>query len=114
MATIHLTERVLADGKPLLPGTYEVIITDERPTSGAGTPLESQRWVEFVQNRQLIARELAELFPVAERPVGTSGSSRTSAVVQRLRGDEFVRVVVSDGDARYLIHLPTGAASTEP
>jgi hypothetical protein len=25
--------------------------------------------------------------------------------VQRLKGDEFVRVAVNDADARYLIHL---------
>jgi hypothetical protein len=33
------------------------------------------------------------------------------AVVQKLRGGEFVRVAITDGGARYLIHLPTTSFS---
>ena len=73
MAEVRITERVLAGGKPLPTGTYEVIITDERPAGASGTPIESQRWVEFVQDRMVVAREIAEVSPAAERPVGTSG-----------------------------------------
>lgn len=109
MATVRITEPVLAEGKPLAPGTYEVIVTDEHPPLEAGTPSENQRWVEFVQNRRVIAREIAEVFPASEQAVvGTSGSHDARAVVQRLRGDEFLRIAVNDGGARYLIHLPTG------
>ena len=114
MAEVRITERVLASGKPLPPGTYEVIVTDERPASESGVPIENQRWVEFVQNKQVIAREIAELFTAADRPVGTSGASGASAVVQRLRGDEFLRIAVTDGGARYLVHLPLGPASAQP
>ena len=97
----------MADGKPLPGGTYDVIITDEHPAHEAGTPSENQRWVEFVQNKKVVAREIAEVLTAVERPVGTSGSgsSPARAVVQTLRGGEFVRVAVNAGGARYLIHL---------
>ena len=115
MAAVRISEPVLADGKPLAPGTYEVIVTDERPVVAEGaTPSENQRWVEFVQNRQIVGREIAEVFAAGDRPVGTSGSSSPSVVVQRLRGNEFVRIAVSDDGGRYLIHLPTGRGASEP
>ena len=113
MATVQITQPVLADGKPLAPGTYEVIVTDEHPPLEAGTPSEHQRWVEFVQDKRVIAREIAEVFPATELGVvGTSGSHGAHAVVQRLRGDEFLRIAISGAGARYLIHLPTG--QTQP
>jgi hypothetical protein len=115
MATVRIAQPVLADGKPLAPGTYEVIITDEHPPLDGGTPSENQRLVEFVQDKRIIATEIAEVFPVNEQGVvGTSGSDTARAVVQRLRGDEFVRIAVSDGGGRYLIHLPTGQGTTQP
>ena len=109
MAKVRITDRVLADGKPLTPGTYEVIITDERPALENGTPSENQRWVELVHDGQVVAREIAEVFPAAERPVGTSGTGSLAAAVQRLQGDEFVRIAVTAGGARFLVHLPMAA-----
>jgi hypothetical protein len=101
--TVTITQSVMADGKPLAAGKYEIWITDEQPGPGA------QRVVEFAQNGKVVAREIAEVFTAGERPVGTSGSTAGArASVQTLKGGEFVRVVVNDGDARYLIHLPTG------
>lgn len=111
MATVRIPAGVLADGKPLPAGTYEVIITDDHPAVAAGTPSENQRYVEFVQKGTVVAREIAEVFAAGERPVGTSGSSSARAVVQTLRGGEFVRVAVNAGGERFLIHLPAGPAS---
>jgi len=108
--TVTITQSVMADGKPLAPGKYEIWITDERPTTGAGAPSEGQRVVEFAQNGKVVTREIAEVSSVGARPVGTSGSTgRASALVQTLSGGEFVRVAITDGGDRYLIHLPTGA-----
>ena len=115
VATVTIAEPVKADGKPLAPGTYEVWILDDRPNlTGSGS--NAQRVVELHQNGQLVAKEVAEVFGATERPVGTSGTAGSpagKAVVQRLRGGEFVRVAISDGGARYLIHLPT-ASFSEP
>ena len=113
MATVRIPDGLMAEGKPLPAGIYELIITDERPAAEAGVPSENQRWVEFVQGGKVVAREIAEMFPDAERPVGTSGSNSAHAVVQPLRGGEFVRVAVNAGGARYLIHLAPSQASPQ-
>lgn len=116
MATVTITETVKADGKPLAPGTYEIWILDDRPDVGTGAPSNAQRVVEFYQNGKMVAREVAEVFAPGERPTGTSGSSASAAgkaVVQKLRGGEFLRVSINDASGLYLIHLPT-AAFSEP
>ncbi len=109
--TVRITQSVMADGKPLAPGTYEVWITDERPSTGAGTS-DAQRVVELAQNGQVVAREIAEVFPRAGRDtVGTSGSTGASrARVERLKEGDFVRISINESDGRYLIHLPTGSS----
>lgn len=116
VATVTITEQVKAGGQPLAPGTYEVWILDDRPDLQAGAPSNAQRVVELHQSGKMVAREVAEVFGSAERPVGTSGATRSGmgkASVQRLRGGEFLRISINDGGARYLIHLPT-AAFSEP
>jgi hypothetical protein len=125
VATFTIAEQVKAGGKPLAPGTYEVWILDESPDLGAGAPSNAQRVVELYQNGKMVAREVAEVFPATssedaakanEQPAGTSGTSARGlrrAAVEKLRGGEYVRVVINDAGARYLIHLPT-AAFSEP
>lgn len=108
--TVTISQQVMLDGKPLAPGTYEIYVTTERPTTGAGST-DAQRVVEFVRKGEVVGRTLAEVFPVVrEGAVGTSGgsSASTRATAQLLRGGEFLRVSFSDADGRYLIHLPTG------
>ena len=108
--TVTITQQVLADGKPLPPGTYEIWITDQRPDVGAGAPSENQRVVEFAQNGKVVARDVAEMFRAGEpQAVGTSGATGPArARVERLTGGEFVRVSVNEPGGRFLIHLPTG------
>lgn len=105
--TVRITQPALAGGQPLAPGMYELVITDERPLTPTGGPNESERYVDFVANGMVVAREIAEVFPASERPIGTSSTSGSPrAVVQMLKGGEFLRVAVNSTDARYLIHLP--------
>ena len=105
-ATVRITEAVMAGGMSLAPGTYEIVVNEERPTID-GVASDAQRTVDFLQNGRVVATEIAEMFPASERPVGTSGRSGSSrAVVQRLKGDEFVRIAMNGADARYLVHLP--------
>lgn len=112
VATVTISQPVTADGTPLAPGKYEVRILDERPTVN-GTSSETQRIVEFVQNGKTIARDVAEVFATAgpsasaSAAVGTSGPATQRAVVQTLKGGEFVRIVITDAANRFLIHLPT-------
>ena len=114
VATVTIAEPVKADGKPLAPGTYEVWILNEQPDLKAGAPSSAQRVVELHQNGKAVAREIAEVFTSAERPVGTSGTTGSrmgKAVVQKLQGGEFLRIAITDAGARYLIHLPTASFS---
>ena len=105
--TIRIPQAVLASGKPLDAGTYEVRVTDEHPVLANGTPNETQRWVEIVANGTVVAREIAEVAPAAEQPVGTSSASaRPRTVVQLLKGGDFLRISVSDANGRYLVYLP--------
>lgn len=107
MTTVRIAQPVLAAGQPLAPGTYELIVTDESPAGASAQPNESQRWVEFLRDGKVVAREIAEVFPHAETPVGTSSaSSAPRAVVQKLKADDFVRVSVNAPNARYLVYLP--------
>ena len=112
---VQIAQQVMADGKPLPAGTYELWITDERPDVKAGAPSENQRVVEFAQNGKVVAREIAEVFRRGERQVvGTSGSAGTSgARTEMLRGGEYLRVSINDPDGRFLIHLPTGSGSPQ-
>ena len=113
VATVRITEPVKADGKPLAPGTYEIWILDDQPNPGAGGS-NAQRVVELHQNGKVVATDVAEVFAPGERPVGTSGTTGTrmsKAVVQKLRGGEFLRIAINDASGRYLIHLPTTAFS---
>lgn len=112
VAKVQITHAVLADGKSLAPGAYEVWISDERPVVHNGIAVsENQRVVEIAQNGTVVAREIAEVFRRGEpQAVGTTGATGARARVDLLRGGEFVRIALNDSGARYLIHLPTGSA----
>jgi hypothetical protein len=107
VTTVRIAQPVTAGSTPLAPGRYEFIVTDESPAAASGHPNESQRWVEFVRDGMVVARDIAEVFPRAERPVGTSSASAAPrAVVEKLKADDFVRVSVNAVNARYLVYLP--------
>ena len=110
--SVRINQTLMASGKTLAPGTYQMRITDERPTTASGAPNESQRWVEFSANGAVVGRETAEVFAAGERAVGTSSASGTKAVVQLLKGGDFVRIAVNAGNARYLVHLATSSQAS--
>jgi hypothetical protein len=57
-----------------------------------------------VQKGAVVARYAAEVIP-SEQAVGTSGGSTARLQVERLKGDEFVRLSTNRNGERYLIHL---------
>jgi hypothetical protein len=115
LGSVRITRTVTADGKPLPAGTYQVRLTaqEAKPeTNGQTEPLE--RWVEFVQRGNVRGREVVTIVPqsevkmvVKDTPPRSGGSK-----VQMLRGNEYLRVWINRGGNHYLIHLPTGTAST--
>lgn len=111
LPTVTIARPVTANGEPLAPGTYQIRITADRPTLPSGAPSEAQRWVEFLADGRVVAREIAEVLPLDDAlPVGTSSASSRPPVVQLLKEGDFVRVSIWQAGRRYLIYLPPQAA----
>ena len=107
LGTVRITQPVMAGGTVLQPGTYEVKDTGEHVKPLPGQAEDAQTRIEFIQNGQVVARDVAEVMPAAPGVVGTSGGAGTRLRFERLRGDDFHRISVNHGDERLLIHLPT-------
>ena len=108
LATVRITQAVLANAKPLPAGTYELRTTGERPTPLAGQSPDAERWVEFVANGTVVAREVAAVLRDDDLPsVGASSAPvRTGTRVEMLKDGDFLRVSVKRGGERYLVYLP--------
>lgn len=113
LGSAHLTQAVTADGKPLPAGTYEVRVTDESPTPAVGQTAGSEKWVEFMQGGKVVGRELASVLSsadVADRSQrsGNSAPPRSNrSRVDVLKGGDYVRVWMNQGQTHYLINLRT-------
>jgi hypothetical protein len=112
LGSVTLGRNVMADGKPLAAGTYQVRLTSESPKPGAGQTPESERYVEFVRGGKVMGREVATVMSQAEvketadsKRQPAAGSSR----VELLKGDDYLRVWINRGGTNYLIHLVTAA-----
>ena len=108
LGTVRIPIAVLADGKPLPVGTYELRLTAETPAPVPGQSLGAERWVEFFAGTKVVARELASVVPeaeiatVAECPPPKPGTLR----VDLLKEGEFLRVWINREGVHYLINLP--------
>jgi len=106
LTTVQITEPVMVGETRLQPATYEIRLTGEHLKPLPGQSEDSEVVVEFVKEGMVVARDGAEVVPGDTRPVGTSGGSTPRARVERLKGDEFLRISVNKDAERYLIHLP--------
>ena len=109
LGSVSIGRKVMADGKPLTAGTYQVRLTAQtaQPVAkGASEGLE--RWVEFVQGGKVRGREVVSIIPadevkgVAKMNPPARGASR----VELLKGNDYVRIWINRGGTHYLIHLP--------
>jgi hypothetical protein len=106
LGTVSIADTVMLGETPLQAGTYEIRLTGEHLKPLPGQSDEAGQVVEFVKGGTAVGRDAAEVVDDATAAVGTSGRSGTRARVERLKGDEFLRIsIVKDGE-RYLIHLP--------
>jgi hypothetical protein len=107
-ATVRIPVAVLANGKPLPAGTYEVRVTNERAAALAGQSPDARRWVEFVAGGTVAGREAAEVLRDDDRPaIGASSEpAKDGTRVALLKGGEFLRVTLHDGAVEYLVYLP--------
>ena len=111
LGSVRLTRGVMADGKPLKAGTYQVRLTSQE-ASPQVPGIKMERWVEFLQGGKVAGREVVSIVPQAELkdlmpgpdslPRAGSGSAR----VEMLKGNEYVRVWINRGGVHYLIHMP--------
>jgi hypothetical protein len=115
LGTVRITRNVTADGKPLKAGSYQVRLTpDEAKPEVANTDAKLERWVEFTRGGKVMGREVVSIVPndeigkVAKAKPPRPGASR----VELLKGNDYLRVWINKGGTHYLIHLPTGAATT--
>ena len=112
LGSVTLNKKVMADGQPLAPGTYQVRLTADIPKPGAGQSPDAERYVEFVRGGKVVGREVAtlvasaEVGPIAkgEKPPAPGGSR-----VELLKGNVYLRVWINRGGTHYFIHLPVTA-----
>ena len=110
LGTITMPRAVLADGKPLPAGTYQVRLTGDEAAPPVGASPE--RYVEFVRGGKTVGRELATVISgdaigdVVDGPRPAAGGSR----VELLKGNDYMRVWFSRGGMHYLVHLPVPSA----
>lgn len=111
LGTVTLNRRVMADGKPLAPGTYQVRLTGETPKPGLGQSPDGERYIEFVRGGKVVAREVATVVPASEIAQIAKGARPPAggARVELLKGNDYVRVWINRGGANYIINMPTVA-----
>ena len=115
LGTVRIPVRVLANGEPLPAGSYRVRLTGRiAETKAVGQLAELERWVEFVQGGEVRGRAMAPLVPsgavkqVAESAPPAAGRFR----VERLKGDDYLRVWYNFKGDQVLIYLPIQKAAS--
>jgi hypothetical protein len=112
LGSVTLNKKVMADGQPLAPGTYQVRLTGDIPKPAVGQSPDAERYVEFVRGGKVVGREVATLVSAAEvgpiakgdKPPASGGSK-----VELLKGNDYLRVWINRGGTHYFIHLPVSA-----
>jgi hypothetical protein len=102
---------VTANGQALPPGTYQIRLTSEELKPGLGQSPEGERYVEFVRGGKVVAREVATVVSNADAATIVKGPKPATGGVRvdRLKGNDYVRVWINRGGQNYLIHLPAQA-----
>src|SRR5262245_9624007 len=110
IGSVTLTRRVLADGQPLAPGTYQVRLSTEQPKPVVGQSPEGERYVEFVRGGRVVGREVATVIPNSDTSTMRFGRPAVnSSKVETLKGADYLRIWINKGGNNYLIHLPPAA-----
>ena len=108
LGTVHLAQKVLADGKPLAAGTYQVRLTSDEPKPGLGQNPDAEKYVEFVRGGKVAGREVATV--IGAEDIGKIAKGKKPAAggssVETLKGGDFVRVWINKGGTNYLINMP--------
>ena len=109
LGTVQLPKSVKADGQELKAGTYQVRLTAQSASPDAkGSTAGLERWVEFVQGKQVKGREVVSIIPQAEIAQVQKGPApaANSAKVELLKDKKYLRVWINRGGNHYLMHFP--------
>jgi hypothetical protein len=104
---VKLPQPVLADGRRLPAGTYQLRVTTEPVEPGVGQS-PNECWVEFRKSGAVAARELATVLDQSDiGKVAKSPPPRPNEVrVDRLKGGDYIRIWFNTHGAHYLVNLP--------
>jgi hypothetical protein len=108
LGSVTLRQSVMADGKPLPAGTYQVRLTADEPKPGVGQSPNAERYVEFVRGGKVVGREVASVVSAADLPQVADGPrpGNNGSRVELLKGNDYVRVWINRGGNNYIIHMP--------
>jgi hypothetical protein len=108
LGSVTISRKVMADGKPLSAGTYQVRLTDQAPTPAVGQSPEAARYVEFVRGGKVAGRELATIVSAADIGSIAKGARPApgTAKVEVLKGEDFIRVWINRRGMNYIINMP--------
>lgn len=110
IGTARLLQAVMADGKMLPAGTYNVRLTTDTPSAVVGQSPDATRWVEFVKAGKVVGREIATVIPADDmRTMAKMPKTGGAVRVQTLKGGDYLRVWITHAGTNYLIHLPFGS-----
>jgi len=109
LASVKVPQAVLANGQPLAPGTYTLRLASDAGAAAAAPTSDGSRWIEFVQNGQVMGREMPTVVVAgsdAQSVLKGPGPAPGTARVQLLKGNEYLRIWINTNGTHYLIHLP--------
>jgi hypothetical protein len=108
LGTVYIAKKLVADGKPLPAGTYQVRLTTDELKAAAGQSPNGEQFVEFVRGGKVAGREVAtvvsaeDIGKIAKGARPKPGTSK----VEMLKGGDFWRVWINKGGTNYIINLP--------
>jgi len=111
LGSVTLGKKVMADGKPLAAGTYQLRLTGESAKPGVGQAPDAEKYVEFLKGGKVVAKEVATVIS-AEDMAKIAKSRRpaaNSAKVEMLKGNDYTRIWINKSGNNYLINLPMGS-----
>jgi hypothetical protein len=108
LGSVTLTRKVMADGQPLAPGTYQVRLGTDQVKSVVGQSPEGAKYVEFLRDGKVVGREIATVLSSSDVAAIMKGEKPGSgaARVELLKGNDYVRVWINRGGTNYILHLP--------
>jgi hypothetical protein len=116
LGSVHLTHAVIADGKPLAAGLYLLRLTDDESRPSVGKSPNADRWIEFVKDGRVAAREVATVVSVKDtdtialRSPPLANQSR----VDVLKEGNYVRISINRGGTKYIIKMPPAGTQHLP